>query len=193
MQHSNMDTKVSGGQLLHRCVRDFSHYNEAHHYSVSELMGVREGSTTEYVLSFICISDSLMTHECIPGWAMKIFPYLCKSACSFYRMRYDQYDHEWRLTQPPLPRFLYIPSSPSPSRTISHVVGTISFVDFNTWGLLSAFVPFAYSTVSPPNRQEEFLSYAYQVAGVSLLLGDASTWVGHLPLLGRWETCMLMP
>lgn len=82
MQHSNMDTKVSGGQLLYRCLRDFSHYNEAHHYSVSELMGVREGSTTEYVLSFICISDSLMTHECIPGWAMKIFPYLCECLLS---------------------------------------------------------------------------------------------------------------
>ena len=59
----------------------------------------------------------------------------------------------------------------------------VVWVDFNTWGLLSSFVPFALANST--NSAEESsvaLSYATQLAAVFLVLGDVSTFFLKLPI-----------
>ena len=68
---------------------------------------------------------------------------------------------------------------------------TIAWINFNTWGMLSAVTPFAveYSTVSTSGASSsENLSIAYQLAAVCLLCGDFSTTKFKLP----FNKCLLL-
>jgi hypothetical protein len=58
---------------------------------------------------------------------------------------------------------------------------TVGWVDFNTWGIISAVTPFAIAHASSGTGSQN-LSIAYQVAAVALTLGDMSTAVFKLPI-----------
>jgi hypothetical protein len=54
----------------------------------------------------------------------------------------------------------------------------VGWVSFNTWGMLSAFIPFAIKNSLPPGNDSNGsfeLSLAIQLAGLCLVLGDVST------------------
>lgn len=59
-------------------------------------------------------------------------------------------------------------------RIVWPYVWSVCFVDFQTWGLLSAFTPFAMKNASE-HGGAEFLALAYQIGGLGLVLGDYST------------------
>lgn len=56
----------------------------------------------------------------------------------------------------------------------------VGWVDFNTWGMLSALTPFAMANVSA-NGGAENLATAFQLGTVCLVLGDLSTTQFKLP------------
>ena len=58
----------------------------------------------------------------------------------------------------------------------------VAWIDFNTWGLMTAFVPFAVNYASGDGNGSENLAIAYQVSAVTLLLGDLSTTIFKLPI-----------
>eukprot|EP01031_Cornospumella_fuschlensis_P027691 gene27691-33443_t len=60
---------------------------------------------------------------------------------------------------------------------------TVGWVNFNTWGIMSAVIPFAMDAASTRGNGSLSLSIAYQVAAVLLVAGDMSTTVCKLPLL----------
>ena len=59
---------------------------------------------------------------------------------------------------------------------------TIGWINFNTWGMLSALMPFAveYSTVASGSSSEN-LAIAYEISAVCLLMGDYTTTLFKLP------------
>jgi hypothetical protein len=57
----------------------------------------------------------------------------------------------------------------------------ICLIDFNTWGILGSFAPFAFENMSPEGKSYEFQSYSIMVVGFVMLAGDSSTWFGHMP------------
>ncbi len=58
----------------------------------------------------------------------------------------------------------------------------VAWIDFNTWGLMTAFIPFAMDYASGDENSSENLAIAYQVSAVTLLLGDLSTTLFKLPI-----------
>jgi hypothetical protein len=66
-------------------------------------------------------------------------------------------------------------------RTVPYMM-VVGWVNFNTWGILSAMVPFAISNAYNSDGSGN-LGIAYQVAAVLLVLGDLSTTVFKLNLL----------
>lgn len=71
---------------------------------------------------------------------------------------------------------------------------TVGWVDFNTWGMISAITPFAIAHASLEGSGAYNLSIAYQVAAIALVLGDLSTAVIKLPvfycLIGFTAFCL---
>lgn len=68
---------------------------------------------------------------------------------------------------------------------------TIAWVNFNTWGMLSALMPFAVHFATMPNvtiSETEKLSIAYQVAALCLVVGDYSTTKIKLPI----DLCVML-
>eukprot|EP01032_Pedospumella_encystans_P018768 gene18768-21359_t len=59
---------------------------------------------------------------------------------------------------------------------------TVGWVNFNTWGILSAMIPFAVANAYDSNGSGN-LGIAFQVGAVLLVLGDLSTTVLKLNLL----------
>ena len=57
---------------------------------------------------------------------------------------------------------------------------SVAFVDFNTWGLLSSFVPFAFSETSN-HGGALYLAVAYEAGAVALVVGDLSTIYFKIP------------
>jgi hypothetical protein len=66
-------------------------------------------------------------------------------------------------------------------RTLPYMM-VVGWVNFNTWGILSAMIPFAVSNAYNSNGSGN-LGIAYQVAAVLLVLGDLSTTVFKMNLL----------
>lgn len=59
---------------------------------------------------------------------------------------------------------------------------TVAWVDFNTWGVMTAMMPFAMSNASPNGGSgSAHLAIAYQVGAVMLVCGDFSTAFFQLP------------
>jgi len=51
---------------------------------------------------------------------------------------------------------------------------SVSWVDFNTWGLLSAVTPFAFANVTSDGGAK-FLAVAYELGSIALVVGSLST------------------
>lgn len=66
-------------------------------------------------------------------------------------------------------------------RTLPYML-TVGWVNFNTWGILSAMIPFAVANAYDSNGSGN-LGIAFQVGAVLLVLGDLSTTVLKLNLL----------
>ena len=59
---------------------------------------------------------------------------------------------------------------------------TVGWVNFNTWGLLSALTPFAMKNVTPASdTSSDYLAYAMQLGAFALVTGDLSTTVMRVP------------
>jgi hypothetical protein len=59
---------------------------------------------------------------------------------------------------------------------------SIGFVNFNTWGMISAVTPFAMEHASTSSLSGSFLlALAYEIGCFTLVAGDASTALVHLP------------
>ena len=56
----------------------------------------------------------------------------------------------------------------------------MGWVDFNTWGMLSALIPFAMANVSAHGGAEN-LATAYEMGAVCLVLGDIASTMCHIP------------
>jgi hypothetical protein len=57
----------------------------------------------------------------------------------------------------------------------------VGFVNFNTWGMVTALSPFAFNNVSGESGPV-MLGLAYQLGAVMLVLGDLSTTLFHIPI-----------
>lgn len=57
---------------------------------------------------------------------------------------------------------------------------SVAFVDFNTWGLLSSFLPFTFYETSKYGGAL-YLSIAYEAGAVALVLGNLSTIYFKIP------------
>lgn len=66
-------------------------------------------------------------------------------------------------------------------KTIPYML-TIGWVNFNTWGIITAVIPFAMANSSQGSGSLN-LSIAYQIATFMLVAGDLSTTVFKLPIL----------
>lgn len=66
-------------------------------------------------------------------------------------------------------------------RTVPYMM-VVGWVNFNTWGILSAMIPFAVSNAYNSDGSDK-LGIAFQAAAVLLVLGDVSTTVFKLNLL----------
>jgi hypothetical protein len=66
-------------------------------------------------------------------------------------------------------------------RTLPYMM-VVGWVNFNTWGILSAMIPFAVSNAYNSDGSGN-LGIAYQIAAVLLVLGDFSTTLFKLNLL----------
>eukprot|EP01034_Spumella_vulgaris_P027255 gene27255-33947_t len=60
---------------------------------------------------------------------------------------------------------------------------TVGWVNFNTWGIIVAIMPFAISAVSPGNGSYN-LAIAYELGAVLLVCGDMSTTLFRMPMFG---------
>jgi hypothetical protein len=58
---------------------------------------------------------------------------------------------------------------------------TVGWVNFNTWGIVTAVIPFAMANVSPGSGSVN-LSIAYEIAAFLLCAGDFSTTFFQLPV-----------
>ena len=58
----------------------------------------------------------------------------------------------------------------------------VGFVNFNTWGMVTAVSPFAFQNVSVPGEGSNSLGLAYEIGAVCLMLGDFSTTFGFIPV-----------
>lgn len=63
----------------------------------------------------------------------------------------------------------------------------VGWIDFNTWGMLSALMPFAMANVSTDGGAER-LATAYEVGAVCLIAGDFSTTLCRLP----YAPCLIL-
>ncbi len=66
-------------------------------------------------------------------------------------------------------------------RTIPYMM-TVGWVNFNTWGIISAVAPFAIANASTSGDGSANLAIAYQIAAFALALGDVSTTFFKLPI-----------
>jgi len=66
-------------------------------------------------------------------------------------------------------------------RTIPYML-TVGWVDFNTWGIVVAMMPFAIAAVSGGGSGSENLAVAYEAGAIALVCGDLSTTFMKLPL-----------
>jgi multisubunit Na+/H+ antiporter MnhG subunit len=66
-------------------------------------------------------------------------------------------------------------------RTIPYMM-TVGWVNFNTWGIISAVTPFAIANASTSGNGSENLGIAYQIAAFALAFGDMSTAMFKLPI-----------
>jgi hypothetical protein len=58
---------------------------------------------------------------------------------------------------------------------------TVGWVNFNTWGIIVAMMPFAISAVSAGNGSQN-LAIAYELGAVLLVCGDMSTTLFRMPM-----------
>ena len=58
----------------------------------------------------------------------------------------------------------------------------VGFVNFNTWGMVTAVSPFAFQNVSVSGEGSNSLGLAYEIGAVCLMLGDFSTTFGFIPV-----------
>ena len=58
----------------------------------------------------------------------------------------------------------------------------VAWINFNTWGLMTAFIPFAIDYATRDGNGSESLALAYQLSALALFLGDLSTTQFKLPI-----------
>jgi hypothetical protein len=77
-----------------------------------------------------------------------------------------------------------VASCKASSLTYDHIllIAAVVWVDFNTWGLITTFIPFALANTSTVKEQSVNLAYALQFSNVALVLGDLSFYVYQMPL-----------
>jgi hypothetical protein len=59
-------------------------------------------------------------------------------------------------------------------KCVPHML-TVAWINFHTWGMLSAVTPFAMENAALDNKGSYYLAIAYQLAAASLVFGDLST------------------
>jgi len=60
----------------------------------------------------------------------------------------------------------------------------VGYVNFNTWGMVTALSPFAFKNVTKNQESASiYLSLAYQLSSVLLVCGDLSTTLFHIPII----------